>query len=484
MRNLYDRPERRSARFLPFVALAAALLLAGCAVTQPKPPQLDLPAATATAEQNALLARWWTAFDDPVLTALIEEAYANNLDLRGSLARIEAARALLLLAQSDLAPSINLRGGASRSRQSQSTSQAVGQPAIGVGNNYSIGIEMSYELDVWGKYRSGALAAANDLVASQYYRETVRIAIAAEVANAYFRLRAADALSLVLEDTRMSRADTVTLQQDRFDGGVIGEYDLRQAEAELSAIIADIARVRQSIGLLESAIATLTGRSPRAVFTPDIARGASIEATTAVPQLPSGLPSGLLERRPDIRRAEALLAASDLRIQQARADYFPSLSLTGAYGTESAALSSLFTSPAAAWRFGLGLVQPLLALKAIEANVEAATARRDGVTVDYQQTVQNAFREVHDALVTNRSAGEVLAAETRRRDQLRQALAVATLRYEAGRTSFLEVLDAQRTLLAAETLRIAAARDSRLSIVDFAKALGGGWGQESYAVAY
>src|SRR6185295_2753786 len=138
-------------------------------------------------------------------------------------------------------------------------------------NDYSLGLEMSYELDVWGKYRSGALAAANDLVAAQYFRESVRITVA--------------------------------------------------AEAELSAVVADIARARQSIGLLESAIATLTGRSPRAVFMPEVARGATIEAATAVPQLPSGLPSGLLERRPDIRRAEALLAASDLRIQQARANY-------------------------------------------------------------------------------------------------------------------------------------------------------------------
>jgi len=288
----------------------------------------------------------------------------------------------------------------------------------------------------------------------------------------------------VLEDTQKARAETVALQRDRFDGGIIGEYDLRQAEAELSAIVADIARARQAIGLTEGALATLTGRSPRAVFAPEIARGASIEAATAVPTLPAGLPSGLLERRPDIRRAEALLAASDLRIQQARADYFPSLSLTGAYGTESAALSNLFTSPATAWRFGLALLQPLIGLKAIESAVVAATARRDAVTVDYQQTVQNAFREVHDALVTNRSAGEVLAAETARREQLRQALAVATLRYEAGRTSFLEVLDAQRTLLAAETLRIGAARDARISIVDFAKSLGGGWSPAAFVAAY
>jgi multidrug efflux system outer membrane protein len=466
-----------------FVLLLSGALF-GCAVTQPAPPQLDLPAATATAEQNALLEHWWTAFDDPVLTALVDEAFANNLDLRAALTRIQASRALLLLAQSDLYPSVNLYGGAARSRDSQSTTRATGQPAFGAYNDYRVGIEMSYELDVWGKYRSGALAASNDLVASQYYRETVRIAVAADVAGAYFRLRAADALAAVLEDTRRTRADTVALQRDRFEGGLIGEYDLRQAEAELSAVVADIARVRQSIGLLESALATLTGRSPREVFTPEIARGASIEAATGVPALPSGLPSGLLERRPDIRRAEALLAASDLRIQQARADYFPSLSLTGAYGTESAALSNLFTAPAAAWRFGLALLQPLIGLKAIEAAVEAATARRNSVTVDYQQTVQNAFREVHDALVTNRAAGAVLAAESARREQLRQALEIANLRYEAGRTSFLEVLDAQRTLLAAETLRIAAARDARLSIVDFAKALGGGWSPEAYTLAY
>ncbi len=161
--------------------------------------------------------------------------------------------------------------------------------------------------------------------------------------RAYFRLRAADALAVVLEDTLKSRAETVELQRDRFEAGLIGEYDLRQAEAELSAVVADIARVRQAIAVTESALATLTGRSPREVFTPQIARGASIEAATAVPQLPSGLPSGLLERRPDIRRAEALLASSDLRIQQARADYFPNLTLTGLFGTESATLANLFT---------------------------------------------------------------------------------------------------------------------------------------------
>ena len=467
----------------PLVVLLLAGMLGGCAVTQPSPPQLNLPVPTATIAQEAL-ERWWLAFDDPMLTTLVEEAHTNNLDLKLALARIELARAQVLLAQSNLYPSINLTAGATRSRISGVGSQPLPAGTPLISSKYNFGLDMSYELDLWGKYRSGALAATNDLVASRYDREAVRITVAADVANTYFRLRSADALSAVLEATRKSRTDTVALQRDRFDGGVIGEYDLRQAEAELSAVIADMARARQSIGLLESALATLTGRSPRAVFTPEVARGNSIETATAVPNLPSGLPSGLLERRPDIRRAEAQLAASDLRIQQTRADYFPDLTLTGAYGTESAALSNLFTSPAAVWRFGLGLIQPLLALKAIESAVDAAIARRDSVTVVYQQTVQNAFREVHDALVTNRSAAEVLAAETSRRDLLKQALVVANLRYDAGRTSYLEVLDAQRTLLAAETQRIAAARDARISIVDFAKSLGGGWSREAYAVAY
>ena len=236
-------------------AFILAGALAGCAVTQPAPPELDLPAATATAEQNAALEHWWLAFSDPVLTALIDEAIANNLDLKATLPRIELARSQVLLAQSSLYPSANVRAGASRSRESQITALTAGFPPIGASNDYSVGLEMSYELDLWGKYRSGALAAGNDLAASRYFRETIRITVAADVANAYFRLRAADALLLIFEETRKTRLDTVSLQRDRFDAGIIGEYDLRQAEAELEAVIADIERARQAIGLTEGALA-------------------------------------------------------------------------------------------------------------------------------------------------------------------------------------------------------------------------------------
>jgi multidrug efflux system outer membrane protein len=269
------------------VVLAFTILLAGGAVTQPAPPELDLPPGSATAAQNELLERWWTAFDDPVLTALVDEALEGNLDLKGSLARIEAARAQVLLAQANLVPNTYLAGNAERSRISTAGAQRFEQSGPPVGNNYRVAIEMAYELDVWGKYRSGALAAANELAASRYYRETVRIAVAADVAGTYFRLRAADAELAILQETLKARTDTVALQRERFNGGLIGEYDLKQAEAERSAVVADIARTRSAIGQLESALAMLTGRSPRAVFTPEISRGATIEATSRVPELPA-----------------------------------------------------------------------------------------------------------------------------------------------------------------------------------------------------
>lgn len=465
------------------VAAALAAALAGCAVTQPVPPKYDLPPGSATAAQNELLQHWWTAFNDPVLSALIEEAFAGNWDLKVALARIEAARSQVLLAQSYLIPSVNLNANAARSRASANTSPPLPPGTQLASNNFGVSLGLSYELDIWGKYRAELLAATNDLTASRYYNESVRIMVAGDVASAYFRLRAADAEMKVLQDTLQLRTETVRLQRDRFEGGIIGEYDLRSAEAERSAVVADIARTAQAIGQLESAVATLTGRSPRAVFSPEVARGNAIDDVTEVPELPSGLPSGLLERRPDIRRQEALFAASDLRIQEARANYFPSLSITGAYGFESAALSSLFSPAAAAWNIGLGLVQPLINLKNIEAQVELAKARHDEVTAQYGQIVQNAFREVHDALVANRSARDILAAETDRRNQIAKAYEVAVLRYDAGRTSFLEVIDAQRQLLEAETLRIGAARDARLSIVDFAKSLGGGWSPEQFAAS-
>jgi multidrug efflux system outer membrane protein len=451
--------------------LTLAVALAACTTTPTAPPQLDLPTGTAS---DPPLERWWTAFNDPTLTALVDEALAKNLDLRAAITRVDAARAGVTAAQGYLYPTVNLGVDAGRSRISQVGPQAF--PGIPpVFNDYRVGVNASYEVDLWGKYRGATRAAQDDLLASQYARETVRTAVAAEVSQAYFQLLAADAQLKLLRDTLKSRNDTVSLQRDRYQGGIVGEFDLATAEAERAAVASDIAVVQRAIGELESALAVLLGRSPREVFNPQVAREVEAVRLLAVPSLPEGLPSNLLERRPDIRSAEASLAAASRRIDVARADYFPSLALTGAYGTESVALHSLFTGPAAIWSIGAALAQPLLNFNQIQANVESRTAQRDQSVIGYQQTVQTAFKETHDALVANQTTRDALAAQSERTAKLQRALDLAQTRYDAGYSPYLEVLDAQRQLLQAQTLQILAARDVRIAVVDLAKAMGGGW---------
>ena len=462
-------------------AVAVVVALAGCQTTPTAPPALELPAPTLS--QPLAVERWWTLFEDPALDRLVDEALADNLDLKLALARVEQARANVLLARADLYPSVNLEVGTSRSRSTEVGSQPLPSDFNPVSSNHRIGIAASYELDLWGKYRASTAAAQSQLLATRYARETVRTTIVAEVARTYFSLLAADAELALLRDTLGLRGESVQLQRDRFEGGVVGQLDLRQAESEHAAVVADIARVERAIELYESALAALVGRSPRAVFTPAVQRETDSKRLLAVPAIAAGLPSGLLERRPDVRRVEAELAAASLRIDVARADYFPKISLTALFGSESAALKNLFSGPALIWSLGAGLVQPLIGLKAIEANVDAQTARRNETLVAYVQTVQTAFREAHDALVANRTYREALAAQGARRQSLAQALELADLRYRSGYSGYLEVLDSQRQLLQADTLRIAAARDARIALVDLSRALGGGWSPDSVADA-
>jgi multidrug efflux system outer membrane protein len=460
----------------------AAAFLAACQTTSTAPPLVELPAPTLS--QPPSIERWWLQFDDPALTQLVDEAYAHNLDLRLAMARVELARSNVLLARSDLYPSVNLEVGASRNRVTEVGSQPLASSGIDpLSSNHRVGIVASYELDVWGKYRASTQAAQRQLLATEYARETVRTAIAAEVGRIYFSLLAADAELKLLRDTLGLREESVVLQRDRFEAGVIGALDLRQAESERAAVVANIATAERAVELLESALATLVGRSAREVFTPVVARDENSRRLLDVPVITAGLPAGLLERRPDVRRVEAELAAASLRIDVARADYFPSITLTGLLGSESAALKNLFSGPATIWSIGAGLLQPLIGLKAIEANVDAETARRNEAMVVYLQTVQTAFRETHDALVANRTYREALAAQNLRRDALAEALDLADLRYKSGYSGYLEVLDSQRQLLQADTLRITAARDARIALVDLSRALGGGWSPESVTQA-
>jgi outer membrane protein, multidrug efflux system len=464
------RSLRNMKKTLLVVAIAASI--AGCTTTPTAPPAVELPAPTI---DHLELSHWWTEFNEPALTALIDEALANNLDLQAAIARIETARAQVTLASAALYPSLNFGANAGRSRVTEVGTNPL-PPGFGAtGNDFRLGLQASYELDLWGKYRTATRAAQNDLLATEYARESVRTVVAATVAQTYFGLMAADAQLQLLKDTLALREQTVALQTDRARAGVIGEYDLAQAEAERDAVVADIATAQRSVSQFESALAVLTGRSPRDVFAPQVARETTLAKLLAVPTVPAGLPSDVLERRPDVRQVEKALVAASLRIDRARADYFPSVTLTGELGTESGALRHLASGPALIWSLGAGLVQPLLNLKAIEANVEAQQARRQEIVVNYRQTVLAAFKDVHDALAANESTRAALAAQTTRSANLQRAYDLSDLRYKAGYSPYLEVLDAQRQLLQAQTLSILAARDVRLALVDLAKALGGGW---------
>ena len=291
----------------------------------------------------------------------------------------------MLFAQADLYPTVDLAAGAARSRISQvgSTPLPAGFPPIT--NDYRVGLQASYELDLWGKYRTATGAARQDLLASEYARETVRTSVEAGTAQAYFTLVAADVQLALLNDTLKSRDDALALQRDLMQAGVIGEYEFHAAEAERAAVVGDIAVAKRAVAEAESALAALAGRSPREVFDPKVDRDQRYDRFTTVPVIPAGLASDLLERRPDIRQSEAQLAAANMRIDVARADYFPAISLTGLFGSEAAVLRNLFTGPAAIWSIGASLAQPIVGLKAIEANVDAQTARRNQAVVGYTQ---------------------------------------------------------------------------------------------------
>jgi len=462
----------RIPRIIAIAALAALLTACATTKTSTAPPAVDLPAPTAG---DLSLERWWTSFDEPALTALVDEALTNSLDLQAAIARVESARAQVTLAQADLLPIVSWGADAQRNRSTRVGTNPLPPGFSPLTTDYRLALNASYEVDLWGKFRTSTRAAQNDLLASEYARETVRTAVAAEVARAYFGLIAADAQLALLRDTLSLREQTVKLQTDRAQAGVIGEYDLAQAEAERDAVAADIATTQRAVSQFESALAALAGRSPREVFAPAVPREPSVAKLLAVPSVPAGLPSAMLERRPDVRQLEKSIVAASLRIDRAHLDFLPSVTLTGALGTESGALRHLFTGPGFIWSAAAGLVQPLLITRSLEANVDIAVARREELVASYKQTVQAAFKDAHDALAANETTRAALAAQTTRRDNLQRAYELSDLRYKSGYSPYLEVLDAQRQLLQAQTLQILAARDVRLALVDLEKALGGGW---------
>lgn len=465
---------------LPTLATAAmlAVALAGCAVGPDyERPTAELPAAWSGAPSTGISAtgdRWWTLYGDPALDKLVEEALASNQDLALATARVDEARALARAADSRLMPAVDAGFQRDRSRSSERSAMPLPPSVPLERNDYRAQLNVSYELDLWGRLGSASSAARAGLLAAEAARGTVRITLATEVVRAYYSLIALDAQVAATRRSLALRSDGLALQKVRSTAGLISDFTLRQLEAEVAAARAQLPALEASRTAQELALAVLLGRSPRAIMEGAVPRRAE-QGAPAAPVVPEGLPSDLLLRRPDIAQAEQGLIAANARISEARASLFPRIALTGFYGSESASLGDLFSTPARIWSLAFGLAQPIFQGGRLFAEVEAVKARERQAIAQYQKTLQEAFREVRQALDTQVKARESFDAESARTVALTDAARLARIRYENGLLSQLEVIDADRNLLQAELNRSDALRIQRAAVADLVKALGGGW---------
>lgn len=428
-------------------AITVMMALSACAIGPDyQRPVLDLPAAT-TAPTATLTQDWWLQFQDPVLNDLIQRAQQHNQDIARALARLDEASAGLTSARADQLPQLGVNGQYQRARLSSvgsNTSLDRGEKVIG--SMQTGQATLSYQLDLWGRYRRASEAARAELLASQFAKDTVNLSVAAQVAQGYFTLRALDQQLQIAEQTLQSRQASLALREKRYRGGVSSELEYRQAQAETAATQAAVPRLQQAQTAAEKALQVLIGASPRELMTSQVPRGKTVTELTTPPLIPAELPSQLLEQRPDLRAAEARLIAANARIGVAKAAYFPNISLTGNLGSESLRLADLFSAPAQIWSFVGQLAMPIFDFGKTGAAVDAASARQRQALADYTQAVQNAFRETYVALQAHRTSREQFAAQTAQVDALRRALRLAQLRYDNGYSSYLEVLDAQRNL--------------------------------------
>lgn len=457
-----------------WIAAVAALAAAGCTVA-PKyeRPAVELPAAwAASAPAPFTDGRWWRIYGEPALDRLVEDAFAANTDLAVAVARVDEARALVREADASFYPQVDANVARNRSLSSAATGLLPpGTPRER--NNYRATLDVSYEIDLFGRLRGTADAARAELAASEAARDGVRLALAAQVAGSYFALQALDSRRDIVRRTVALREEALKLERKRQAAGLASGYDLRQLEAEVAAVRAQLPLIERDRGVQEAALLVLAGRSPKDILQASLPGIEPREPALGAAVVPSGLPSELLLRRPDLVEAEQRLIAANARIAVARAAAFPSISLTGFLGSESSALSSLFSGPAGIWQLAIAAAQPVFAGGRLEARTEAAQARERQALAQYQGAIRNAFREVRDALAAQARARESFEAESARVAALVEAARLARLRHEHGLSSRLEWLDAERQLLAARSSRVEAARAHRAAIADLFRALGG-----------
>jgi multidrug efflux system outer membrane protein len=451
------------------LATVIVSLLGGTIVGQKKTDRPPIPNtfrgidATAPADQTSIGdLKWFEVFKDEQLQNLLRTAMVQNYDLRAALARINAERANLGLARAAQFPQVEASADLTSTHASGRTSN-IGSVLLNL---------LSFELDIWGRLRQQTKAARAELRASEEDRRAVMTTVVGDVATGYFNLLELDSELDIDKRTLATRENSLKLITLRQQGGLATMLDVRQAEELVYQASETIPDTERAIEQIENQISFLLGNNPES-----IPRGQSLTQQQVLPAVPAGLPSSLLERRPDIRAAEHNLEAQHALVYAARAAYFPRISLTGFLGFESSRLSSLFTGPSSAWSFVPQITQPIFTAGRLKSNVKFAKAQQEFALVQYQQTIQTAFREVSDALVQYRKVKEIRTQQELLVTTLQDRSRLAYLRYQGGVDSLLNALDADRDLFGAELSLAQTRRNELLSLVQLYKALGGGWQQ-------
>lgn len=458
-------------------------------------PELDLPESALDATllsqtQQDAMAYWWTRYRDPVLNELIDDALDDNLDVALQAARFREARAQLGLANANLFPSLSGQAQATRQKTSylgasgggggSSTSGSGSQQAAGQRFNYfSVAATLSYELDVFGGLRRASEQARAQLLSSAYTQDSIRLAVVSDVVTNYMSLRAMERQIRVTKSTIKTRQKGLDLDRQRYKYGAIDKLTFLQTRSLLETARSQLPPLQQQASELRSALAVLTGRTPREIMAGDAVESGAFEDVRLPEDLPVVMPSLLVERRPDIRAAEASLIAANANIGVAKARFFPTFNLSAMIGTEALAIDDLFEPFSETQSVSGAITAPILDFGRRQAQYDTAIARADSAEIMYRQTVRQAFVEVRDALVAVNLTDRRLESVQRQVESYTETLDLARIRYDVGRTAFFEVLDAQRQLFSSQLDLAEAIRDRFTATADLFKALGGGWTENS-----
>ena len=457
---------------LRFLFFCIFFNLISCSLVGPdyKRPDINLP-NTYHQEINkdnvpTDLNMWWKLYQDPALNELMDKALVKNTDINAAIARVEESDAYLKEIDAALLPEVNLTSQASRTKSTTTGATTFGRP---IKKDYLIRVGTSFELDFWGKLRRAKESARAEYLASQFSKDTVELTLQSLLASNYLLLRSTDSQILALKANVKYREENLALTKKRLEGGLVSALDVHQAEAafnNLSAQLSDVMRQRE---IIFNQLAVLSGDMNLVISE------LTIDTLITPPTPPSGLPSSLLEARPDIREAEQWMIAANANIGVAKAALFPTISLTANFGAQSAALSNLNKSGSDIWGAGLGLSLPIFDSGRVRAKIDQATAKQKQALSYYESSVQNAFKEVNNALVSLKEYTEQENDLKLTQDAAKKAMGIASNRYKAGYSSYMEYLDAQRVFNDASIAYIQKRQLRLMASVELFKSLGGGW---------